>query len=383
METKTIVLGGNHHNTLGVVRSLGQSNVHPIVYIPDKNLHKSFVFKSRYVSESYVFHDYDECIEHLVHHFHAEDNKPVVICTSDHAISCVDKNYNRLKDLFCLPGCGKQGVLNQLMNKEVMGDLAKRVGFTLPNHCIVNGDKIPDNINYPCITKPLSSVAGHKSDIHICKNVDDLINALKDKNKDDITQIQDYIDIEFEYQLIGCSLNGGSNLIIPGYTRIIRSEKGSNTGFLEYRPIQELDYDDKKCTEFIKACNYSGLFSLEFIRGKDGCDYFLEINFRNDGNAFAVTGAGVNLPIIWVKFCSGESIENELKNAVKSIYVMPEFMDYVHVLKKRISLSLWLKDVRRTECFFYYNKKDMSPFWCKLRETIKVAGKSGIKKIFC
>ena len=36
-----------------------------------------------------------------------------------------------------------------------------------------------------------------------------------------------------------------------------------------------------------------------FVRDNEGNDYFLEINMRNDGNAYCVTSAGVNLPYIW------------------------------------------------------------------------------------
>lgn len=38
---------------------------------------------------------------------------------------------------------------------------------------------------------------------------------------------------------------------------------------------------------FIRDLGYSGLFSLEFIRDKSGKDYFMELNMRNDGNAYA------------------------------------------------------------------------------------------------
>ena len=37
----------------------------------------------------------------------------------------------------------------------------------------------------------------------------------------------------------------------------------------------------------------------------------MEINFRNDGNAYALTGAGYNLPYIWCKGMTDNSIEDE------------------------------------------------------------------------
>lgn len=36
-------------------------------------------------------------------------------------------------------------------------------------------------------------------------------------------QLQEYIEKEFEFQLIGCSLDAGDIVLIPGYTQIIIS----------------------------------------------------------------------------------------------------------------------------------------------------------------
>ena len=52
-----------------------------------------------------------------------------------------------------------------------------------------------------------------------------------------------------EFQLIGCSLDGGETIIIPGYTRILRQPRNTNTGYLEYSPIEGLDYDSEAVHE--------------------------------------------------------------------------------------------------------------------------------------
>ena len=47
-EKKTIVIGGNHHNTLGVIRSLGRKGVMPYVILTSGD-NNSFVLKSKYI----------------------------------------------------------------------------------------------------------------------------------------------------------------------------------------------------------------------------------------------------------------------------------------------------------------------------------------------
>ena len=71
---------------------------------------------------------------------------------------------------------------------------------------------------------------------------------------------------------------------------------------------------------------------MEFLRGKDGKDYFMEINFRNDGNSICVTASGMNLPYIWYLYNSGLSYEKELcYETMHGVIVMPEFDDFVIV----------------------------------------------------
>ena len=193
-------------------------------------------------------------------------------------------------------------------------------------------------------------------------------------------QIQQLIDKDYEYQLIGLSLNGGEKVIIPGLSYVIRPAETTNTGFLHYIPLTDT-YNAivEKGKQFLKATGYSGLFSLEFLRGKDGKDYFMEINFRNDGNAICVTASGVNLPYIWFLNQTGGDYEGEIaKSTVKSVYVMPEFED-IRLLKQcKLDFVTWLKDIHRTDRFMEYDKHDMIPFFYLFKDFCV----RGIKKLF-
>lgn len=120
----------------------------------------------------------------------------------------------------------------------------------------------------------------------------------------------------------------------------------------------------KSCVEFIRKTGYSGLFSLEFIRDCKGIDYFMEINFRNDGNSICVTASGMNLPFIWYLYNNGLSIDKELNyDSMKKVLVMPEFNDVGNAIHRCISWLQWLKDVKNTDRFMEFSKYDQKPFW--------------------
>ena len=219
---------------------------------------------------------------------------------------------------------------------------------------------------YPLIAKPKRSISGSKEDICVLANDEEYLQyALSHSNMD--IQYQQFIDKDFEYQLIGCSLDNGDDVIIPGVSFILRQPDNTNTGFLEYRPL-DASFPIAECRRFLRGISFSGLFSMEFLRGKDGLDYFMEINLRNDGNAICVTESGVNLPYVWYLFSTGKLWKTETSKQVRSIIVMPEFDDFKNnVLKGKISFFRWLKDVHRTDCFMEYAPDDKAPFFVKLK----------------
>lgn len=362
MNKEIIVLGGNHHNTLAVLRSLGEKGIKSKLVIVSADP-KPYVGYSKYIQELRVVQS-DEDLSSAMYALHRTSEKAVVIACSDSISSYLDSNRNSLSKDFLLPGSEEEGKITRLMNKNNMRQVAIESCISVPNSWVVYPAKPEiELVTYPCIVKPLVSMKGSKVDITICEKKSELEIYLKHCNCNEL-QIQEYIIKDIEYQLIGCSLNGGEEVIIPGASIILRQPKNTNTGFLRYVPIREFSYDSVPCIEFIRRTGYSGLFSLEFIRDKKGTDYFMEINFRNDGNSICVTASGMNLPYIWYLSNSGQSIEKELSfDTMKEVLVMPEFQDIGNVIHRRISWSNWLKDVKNTDRFMEFSKHDQKPFW--------------------
>lgn len=361
MNKEVIVIGGNHHNTLSVLRSLGEKGVLSLLIVVSHDT-KPYVGYSKYIKEKAVIDSEDEILS-AMYSLHRSSDKAVVIACSDAISSYLDSNYDTLSVNFILPGSTEAGRISRLMNKNTMTQLAKDCGMSVPRSWVVHTKNDIEDVTYPCIIKPLVSKNGSKADIAICSLKLELEKYLEHCSCRKL-QVQEYITKKIEFQLIGCSLNGGEQIIIPGAAIILRQPINTNTGFLRYIPIKEFQYDRESCAEFIRKTGYSGLFSLEFIRDKKGTDYFMEINFRNDGNSICVTASGMNLPYIWYIYNCGRSIEKELcYDSMKEVLVMPEFNDIGNAIHHRISWCNWLKDVKNTDRFMEFSRHDQKPFW--------------------
>lgn len=379
---KVIVIGGNHHNTLGVIRSLGRKGVMPYLILTSGNT-DSYVLKSKYIKKSWTVKGSEAAITLLMTVFAKDREKSVVIACHDLISSQLDLNRSKLLPYFYLPGCEFQGRVTEFMNKKRMSESALENGLSIPKTLILNSKTIKENdvIPYPCITKPIDCSSGSKGEIHVFSNELQLIDFLE-QNIGKNYIVQQFVEKTIEFQLIGCSLFCGKEIIIPGVSEILRQPHNTNTGFLHYRNLDETFLSALENTKnFIQAIGYSGLFSAEFIRDKNGDDYFMEINFRNDGNSISVTNAGVNLPYIWYLYNIGEDYKKEIL-PIHDEYVMPEFAEMLLYVRGIISFREWRRDMRMSTSYMDYDKDDPAPTdgWKKYRKQELLAPLRWVKK---
>ena len=362
--SKVVVIGGDHHNTLGVLRSLGERGIQSdLILVTSSRM--TFVDASKYIARYWKISNEDEIVNTLLTHYKEGDDKPVVICCSDSSSGVIDENHDQLMPYFYLPGSTQQGRISKLMSKKEMADLALEIGLKTPKTTYVSeSDSDLSKIKLPCIIKPVVSRKGSKTEIAICRTLDEVTQYASSHNIFN-NQIQDFIDKDFEYQLIGCSTS--KEVIIPGVSKILRPCKGSNTSYLHYTPLGEGFCEIAKCKEFVRRTGYHGLFSLEFLRDKNGQDYFMEINFRNDGNAICVTAAGMSLPYIWYLDCIGKEYTEEANKEITPVYVMPDMAELKLLVTRQISLREYISDFKKTNRFMEYDKNDPKPFWRMVR----------------
>ena len=92
----------------------------------------------------------------------------------DEVAEVVDKNREKLLPYFFLSGTSEQGLLSKIDDKNIMSEIAKRHGFTIPKSVEFKWNSRVDNIEYPCIVKPTALATGRldfKS--HICWSEND------------------------------------------------------------------------------------------------------------------------------------------------------------------------------------------------------------------
>ncbi len=372
---QVVVIGGDHHNTLGVIESFAQTGIKSNVIIYSQHT-RSYVLHSKYIKLGWLCRNEEQIINCLLTNFKDKKLKTVVIATNDETASLIDRNHKILDDFCILPNATPGGKLSDIMSKEFMSDLARKVGMTVPQSWIIKDANIPDNIEFPVITKAISSVEGSKDNIRVIYNKEELDKFICTETHCSVIQVSKFVNKDFEFQLLGCSINSGEHIIIPGRTHIDRPYGMDNTFFLRFDECEdELNPLIGKAMDFVRLTKYSGLFSIEFLRDKDGKDYFTEMNFRNDGNAYCVTASGCNIPYIYYLGQTGKDYQAELeKSKVCQTYLMPEVYYFTRMLAGEVGFKEWVRNMRKTTCYTTYFPNDKRVFfwfvWYEIRNRI-------------
>lgn len=365
-----IVFGPDHYNPLGVVRSLGEVGIKPIVILYSS--HKPIlVNKSKYVGELYWVKTIQDGYDILINKYSNQIRKPFIYTCSDDIESFLDLHYNELIDHFFFFNGGCPSQITKVMEKDEMLRLATESGLNIPRTEIVKVGELPKTLRYPVLTKSVNSLRGDwKANVHICQSSAELQKIYKDIYGDKII-IQEYIQKKNELCLDGVSINGGKEIYLPIQSEYIRFTPSAYGNYIYFQQYKEMDLLPKIKSIFSRI-GFSGVFSMEFLRDKDDHFYFLEINFRNSTWSYAHTHVGVNLPLIWAKSTVAGHLDVSDVNITKNSFTaIQEFTDFRNsVLGRQCSLWQWIKDVRNADCLFYYDKEDTSPFWSELRHKL-------------
>ena len=352
---KVIIIGNPLDNTYGMMRSLYRGGIKPIVVVEPTKF-KQFKY-SKYPSTVHYLKSYDELIPLLLEEYGNEMVKPVLLCGSDPSVCLLDKNYNLLKNKFVFFNCGKQGMINHFMDKINTFDIANKNGFSIIKTWLYQkGENLPEDIIYPCLIKGSNSTHSTKLDMFICRTAEELRNYIK---PDVEYLIQEYIEKEYELDIIGIAYNQGKDVYIPGAVRKIRDEIHRQSVYIRLDNIKDYPLlDNLDLAGFIRDINYEGIFSIEVIYS-NGKFYFLEVNLRNDGCGWIYTAGGVNYPLLWALYSNG-NLNQQLLNkiAMKSpLYLMGK-NDIYNLFEGAVSLKQWLKDLARAKAFFSPGIKD-------------------------
>ena len=99
---EVIIIGGNHINALGVMRSLGEKGIKSfyIMTSPDQ----SYCKKCKYIKKYWAIKEEEnEILNILRNEINFRNKRIYLIPTSDFAAFVLDKNFNELSNKYILP----------------------------------------------------------------------------------------------------------------------------------------------------------------------------------------------------------------------------------------------------------------------------------------
>ena len=370
---KFIVFGIDHYNPLGVLRSLGENGINAdFICIPGR---APVASSSKYIAKLHMVKDYIEGCRLLLNEYgsYPKDNLPIVITSDDEQVGYMDEHYEDYNGKFIFFNAGQRGKITEFMDKYNILELAKKNGLKTLKAVAVERGTLPDGVEYPVITKSIApNVGGWKSDVHICKNEQELMEAYK-AIKSPTVLVQHYIDKKNELVIEGFGAHKGK----INFLAIASLYKYNIKGY--YSPYHESfnfkNKDLKKILDaMIEQIGFEGIYEIEFLIDREDNLYFSEINFRNSTWSYASTVAGMNLPMLWAEtMLNGKLPENAEKEIEPGFTAIVEPIDYQkRVVDRNYDLSEWYKDFRNANCKYYFNEDDLKPFFVMLEENINL-----------
>lgn len=371
-----LVIGKNYSTSLGIVRALGCMGIKvDVIRCGQDRLCPELCSKyicNWYKSKSSSDNDVMEALQIYKSKYKKDDYKILVIPSDDASARFLDQNYNTFKNDFIVPQAGTQaGDLARYMDKNCQKKLAEASGLSVAKgwSVFISEDgtyNIPNDISYPCYTKPQISVGFPKSYIKKCDTKEQLETLLTEVAQNYTRAeilVEEYIEIDKEYVIPGVSL--GQSSCIPAFIEKCSIGKGQHKGVTESGSVissKQFASTKEKLSMLMKKVALFGLFDIEMIESQ-GILYFNELNLRNGAATYGVTMAGVNLPYLLVSFYNNgfDDFEKiDIKNTITFVSEKVAFDDY------RAGYSTWndYKNKIKKRSRFLLDWHDIKPYLC-------------------
>lgn len=371
---KVILLGGNHHNGLGLARIFGINGIKPYGIIIGKDSKRNFICKSKYWEQTWTVTDENEAIDLLKKIFWNEKQKPVLIPWSDGAAQMIDSHLDELKEYYIAPSiAGRQGAICELMDKQNQVEFASKYGIPMAKTWTVYfGEDLPSGLLFPCIVKPVASYEGNKSDIRKCDNESELIKYLDELKEKGYRRalIQEFLKFDYEFLYEGCC-GADVSYIVSENVRTWPSVGGTGS-FAHNLADKKFREQAALIIDALQEEGFNGLFDIDMFSIGDDI-YLNEVNWRNGGRDFMCIGTKVFYPLIWYFAVCGQSTVSYHHFCDESQqYAMDEATDLRHVFFRALSFKQWNEDRKKTNSFALWYAPDLRPTIARYLNLFKI-----------
>ncbi len=363
MKEYIVLVTKEHYNPLGIVRTLGEAGIRPIVVAVKGDL--KFVGQSKYVKEKYYVDSTEEGINLIIDKFAKNDEKSFILTGDDVTVAMLDKHYDRLKNYFYFYNAGEAGRIAHYMNKDVMMDLVTKHGIQIVKTWNVKVGEIPVDIVYPIMTKAINSIGAEWKDIvYICNNDRELKSAFNNMKSENVL-IQQYVEKVDEISFDAFSINRGKDIFVVMEANQVYNMPDKYSPYWMIKNSENKEMQEK-ISKVIEEIGLEGIFEFEFIKDKEGNLWFLEINFRNTALGYATTVAGMPQVVYWCESMEKGFIDKKkyYKKIPEGLTAMAECFDYdARVKTGKVTKKEWEKQFKCAECKMYKGRKDNIPFY--------------------
>lgn len=356
---KVVIWGVDDYNVLGLYRQL--RDIYDITFIVFQGV-RHCASLSKYCTKLVELSTLEEGLEYLLSNFNDEQNKAVIINSNDLIAEFLDLHRTELSKYFIVPGTSTAGLLKKIDNKMTMTNIARELGFDVPESMECNSETDLQNVSYPCLLKPTNQTLGRYNEFKfkVCKTAKQLKRTMRYVRKESKFILQQYIPKESVALVYGCrTLDGKTHLAgVLEKDRFCDNGDGSHgvlmANFPEYIKADLIE-------RFMEKVDFYGLFSVEYLVYK-GKAYFIEVNWRNDGTSHLFYQAGANMPLLWVKSSLNEDIDDVSATVAPQSFFIDEIFDEENIKKKVISREQWKNERETATVFKYYDQDDMAPY---------------------
>lgn len=366
-----IVFALEHYNPLNMIRAFGEQGINP-VYISVKRRYE-VATKSKYISKLHCVDSVEDGFLLLINQYgglsEETGKKPYILFSDDKSVGYFDLHFEEWKDKFITYNAGRNGRINEFMDKYEIQQCAKRHGFNvLDSSVIKKGDPVPDGLWYPIITKDISPNLGSwKSDVFICQNKQELVEALE-KITCPLVMLQHFVDKQNEMALEGYTIKNGKEMQIITQMKWKYLIQGYYSPFHDVCMFTDKDMEIRLQAMF-EEIGFEGVFEVEFLIDKDGTYYFMETNFRASAWNPTCKFAGMPLPYLWVKGMMNGYIDPNDRKEFEPFTSMSEIIDYSKRVEGGLcSIAEWLRDFKDAKCVYIYDKEDRGPWDAVIRD---------------
>jgi D-aspartate ligase len=376
------VVLNTHHTGLGIARNLGPLGIRVIGLTAHASFpgNRSRWLEYRPSADSLLA---PEALRDQLLRLSIELGTSLVLFpTRDHDIVFINRHRSELQDRFLIP-FAEPAVIDAVMNKDRLFEIARTVGISVPETVAVNRpeDRVKArDLRYPCVCKPVYASQWRKPGIWEAVGRQKAVKldsyaqfeAFYERvvGFDPVVTVQQWVPGEEEDLLIFGSYCNRSSEVVAFFTarKRIQIPPLMGTGVIvEALPIERLR---EPSAALLKAARFFGISEIEFKRDpRDDRIYLIELNPRHWDQHRLGAVAGVNLSQVAYVDAIDRPIPRMTQSSGSIAWVAEaEFARHAaRAMLGRAPLSDLGKFAAPRRTFSVFDASDLRPFWHLIR----------------